>query len=135
MIFIDRSVPRGVADAIMKVRDDVMWLEPLFPHNTKEVNWLPVAGDQGWLTILRDKKIRTRPGERQAIISHRVGAFVLAQRSDPTRWGYLKLLVKTLDQMEALFTNTPRPFIFMIDRDGGFTQYDLSRFVSRGGES
>jgi hypothetical protein len=31
MIFIDRSVSRGVADAVKKMRDDVLWLEDKFP--------------------------------------------------------------------------------------------------------
>ena len=34
MIFIDRSIPKGVADALKQVRSDVVWLEDVFPHNT-----------------------------------------------------------------------------------------------------
>ena len=32
MIFIDRSIPRGVADAVKRMREDVIWLEDEFPH-------------------------------------------------------------------------------------------------------
>jgi len=31
MIFIDRSIPKGVAEALKQVRDDVVWLEDVFP--------------------------------------------------------------------------------------------------------
>src|SRR5687767_13527362 len=66
MIFVDRSIPRGVANALKEVRADVVWLEDLFPHDVKDEDWLREAGRQGWLVISRDKKIRTRPGERRA---------------------------------------------------------------------
>lgn len=66
MIFIDRSVPKGVAEAIKKVRPDVLWLEDRFPHDIPDEEWLPVAGREGWLVVLRDKKVRTSPGDIRA---------------------------------------------------------------------
>lgn len=118
MIFIDRSVPKGVAEAIKKVRDDVFWLEDRFPHDVKDEEWLMAAGKESWLVITRDKHIRTRPGERAKILDHGVGCFILNQKQDPTRWEYLKLLAKTLDEMEDKFATIPRPFIFVVDRNG-----------------
>ncbi len=76
---MDRSIPKPVADALKLVRKDVAWLEDLFDHRTKDEDWLKGAGEQGWLVILRDKKIRTRPRERQAISDHGVGCFILNQ--------------------------------------------------------
>lgn len=120
MIFIDRSVPKGVAEAIKKVRSDVLWLEDKFAHDTPDEEWLPVAGREGWLVILRDKKVRTRPGEREKIMQYGVGCFILNQKQDPTRWQYLQLLTSTLDQMQEKFVETPRPFIYTVDRNGVF---------------
>jgi hypothetical protein len=122
MIFIDRSIPRSVADALGSVRDDVRWLEPEFPHNAPETEWLPLIGQRGWLAIVRDKKIRSRPAERQAIADNGVGCFMLTQKQPLTRWDYLKLIVPTLDEMERLFATTPRPFIFGVGRTGVFSR-------------
>lgn len=122
MIFIDRSVPKGVAEAIKKVRDDVFWLEDKFPHYSKDEEWLAAAGGGSWLVITRDKHIRTRPGERAKILDHGVGCFILNQKQDPTRWEYLKLLAKAMDEMEDKFATTPRPFIFVVDKNGGMRQ-------------
>lgn len=122
MIFIDRSVPKGVAEAIKKVRDDVFWLEDKFPHDAKDEEWLAAAGLGSWLVVTRDKHIRTRPGERARILAHSVGCFILNQKQDPTRWEYLKLLAKTMDEMENKFATTPRPFIFVVDKNGGMRQ-------------
>ncbi|MFN0071550.1 MAG: hypothetical protein ACKVVP_08710 [Chloroflexota bacterium] len=122
MIFLDRSVPKSIANALKCVRGDVSWLEDHFPHNTADPVWLAAAGAQGWLVIVRDKKTRTRPAERYAIIANNVGLFCLAQKRDPTRWQYLQLIVSTLDEMERRFAATPRPFIYRISKDGQFRQ-------------
>ncbi len=65
--------------------------------------------------ISRDKKIRTRPGERAALQQHRVGCFILNQSKGLTRWEYLKLLARTLDEMVELFAETPRPFMYVVN--------------------
>jgi hypothetical protein len=122
MIFIDRSVPKPVAEALKQVRDDVSWLEDHFDHRAKETEWLPEVGRNGWLVILRDKRIRTRYGERQAIVENGVGCFILNQGNDPTKWEYLKLLALTLDEMLDKFETTARPFIYTVSRDGRLSQ-------------
>ena len=120
MIFVDRSVPRSIAEALQKVRSDVRWLEDvwMFRHYTPETHWLPIVGLADWLVVSRDKKIRTRPAERQALMDARVGAFLFTQKSDPTKWEYLKLLAKDLDDMEVIFDTTAHPFIYGIQRSG-----------------
>jgi hypothetical protein len=103
MIFIDRSVPKSVADALKQVRDDIRWLEDEFPHNVKDPVWLEEVGKRGWLVITRDKKIRFRPGEKGALLRWRVGCFCLTQNTNPTRWELLKLIVPALDEMQRLY--------------------------------
>lgn len=118
MIFIDRSIPRGVARALQQVRNDVRWLEDVFPHDARDIDWLRRAGAEGWLVITRDKRVTTRPDEREAIADHRVGCFCLTQKQPLNRWGYLKLVVTAMDEMERLFGATPRPFIYAVGRTG-----------------
>lgn len=127
MIFIDRSIPKSVADSLKAVRDedDVRWLEDLYAHDKKDDEWLADAGKEGWLVLTRDKKIRTRPGERHSIIQHGVGCFIFGQKKDPTRWEYYKLLGGALDEMERLYASTPRPFIFLVARDGKLRRYNI----------
>ena len=122
MIFIDRSIPGPVAQALQLVRQDVEWFEPRFEPWKRDSEWLAEAGDNHWIVILRDKKVRTRPGERQAIILHGAGCFILNQGADPTKWEYLKLLALTLDEMIAKDAVTPRPYIYTVNRNGDMTQ-------------
>lgn len=120
MIFIDRSIPKSVAVALKQVRDDVRWLEDEFSHDVRDDIWLRHAGEHGWLVITRDKYIRRRQGERDAIVRYAVGGFCLTQGRDSTRWGYLKLIVGTLDEMESRFEGTERPFLFGVNAAGAF---------------
>ncbi len=123
MIFIDRSIPRGVARALQNVRDDVLWLEDKYAHNTKDPVWLPDAGTEGWLVISRDKGIRYKPAEIQAIKDNRVGCFILAEKNDLSRWNLLKIIVTKLDDMILRHEQTERPFIYLIDASGAFKKY------------
>ncbi len=78
MIFFDRSVPKGVTDALKQVREDVCWLEDVFEEGwIKDREWIPEIGARGWLVVSKDKKIRTRPEERRAVKENNVGCFIL----------------------------------------------------------
>jgi hypothetical protein len=85
VIFIDRSIPRGVAEAVKELRQDIIWLEDEFSHDGPDEEWLAVTGLKGWLVITHDRKIRTRPGERRAIMEHGVGCFIMTYRQDLKR--------------------------------------------------
>lgn len=119
MIFFDRSIPRSVADALARVRRDVMWLEPTFPHDTPDVVWLAEAGARAWIVVTRDARIRTRPAERAALEANGVGVFVLSQRRPLTRWDVLKVVVANLDEIERLDRATGRPYLYVVSRAAG----------------
>lgn len=118
MIFIDRSIPRSVADGLKRTRDDVIWLEDRFAPDAPDSEWLAVAGREGWLVITRDKRIRYRPAEKEAIREHGVGCFVLGHRKNLTRDEYLRFLQPLLDEMERRFAETNHPFIYVVDSTG-----------------
>ena len=122
MILIDNSISPRVARAICQIRDDVRSGVDIYPIFTKDTTWLLEAGVNNWLVIARDKKITTRPAERQVIHDHAVGAFIIGQKKNPTRWDYLRIIVSNLEKMEALFQSTPRPFVFKIDSRSSFRQ-------------
>ena len=127
MIFIDRSIPRGVAEAVRKMREDVVWLEDEFPHDVPDEEWLAAAGQRGWLVITHDRKIRTRPGERSAIMENGVGCFIMTYRQDLKKEEIVVLISSTLEEMERRFEATPRPFIYTVSKNGEFREYARRR--------
>jgi len=126
VVFIDRSIPKGVAEALKQVRDDVCWLEDVFEEGwIKDREWIPEIGARGWLVVSKDKKLRTRREERRAVKENNVGCFILNYKQPLNRWGILKLVASSLDEMEARFANTPCPFMYTINGQGVFKPYDL----------
>lgn len=122
MILIDASVAQRVARELGEARGDVLSGADIYPSGTEDPIWLMEAGVNGWLVITRDKRIVRRPAERQAIRDHAVGAFIIAQKRDPTAAEYRRIISATLAKMEALFESTPRPFVFRIDAALQFKQ-------------
>jgi predicted nuclease of predicted toxin-antitoxin system len=127
VIFIDRSIPRGVAEAVRRMREDVIWLEDEFTHDVPDEEWLAEAGRQGWLVITHDRKIRTRPGERRAILENGVGCFIMTYRQDLKKDEIVALISSTLQEMERRFEETPRPFIYTVSKGGEFREYARRR--------
>jgi predicted nuclease of predicted toxin-antitoxin system len=123
VIFIDRSIPRGVAEAVRRMREDVIWLEDEFRHDVPDEEWLAVAGQRGWLVITHDRRIRTRPGERQVIMENGVGCFIMTYRQDLKKEEIVALISATLEEMERRFETTPRPFIYTVSKSGEFREY------------
>ena len=40
------------------------------PVRTDDVDWIPEVSARGWIAVARDKKIRSRPAERETLASH-----------------------------------------------------------------
>lgn len=115
MIFIDRSLPRAVAEGLRRSRAGVIYLDEVFARDTPDREWLAEAGRQGWLVITRDKKIRTRPAERRAIAEGKVRCFVFTQKKDATKEEYLALIERALPAMERIVASVPPPFLYSVD--------------------
>lgn len=115
MIFLDRSIPRSVADSLKAVRrNDVVWLEDYFPHNVPDEEWIPEVGRRGWIAVVRDKKIRARRWRRDLVSQHGLGCVIVNQKRDPTLWEYYKLFGQTLDEVERLDATAPRPYMLLV---------------------
>ncbi len=120
MIFINGSIPRIVADELRAIGKDAKAKIELFPADAKDPVWLQAVGVNGWLGITRDGHIRTRPAERQAIVDHRAGCFILTYRNDLKRLEIARLVLDHIEEMEEKFRTTPRPFIYTVAGNGEF---------------
>lgn len=123
MIFIDASLPKSVADELKRVREDVIFKHDIFRPGTDDPVWLRRVGIEGWLAITHDKHIRTRPGEREAIMRYGVGCFILTYKQDLQKPEIVAMVFAYLAEMEQKFRDTPRPFIYTVSKNGHFTEY------------
>jgi predicted nuclease of predicted toxin-antitoxin system len=124
MIFIDRSIPRGAADIVKRARSDCCWLEDLFAHDAAEDVWLARAGDEGWIVLTHDKKVRRRQAEREAIMEHGVGCFIFNYKQDLKKFEIAALILAVLEEIETKFKQTARPFIYTVNKTGGFKRIE-----------
>lgn len=122
VFYCDASVPRAVAQALALVRDDVLYPGlagcPIDDPATRDVAWLPVAGEHGWVVLMRDKRIRTRPGERRRLAECGVRAFAMTGAGNYSRWLTLELLVRRWREIEAVAAAEPGPFIYSVTQSG-----------------
>ncbi|HEV3095077.1 MAG TPA: hypothetical protein VGY30_11255 [Solirubrobacteraceae bacterium] len=111
--YIDASFPQAVRQAIASVRDDVLYAggPNALAEDTLDDKWLPHAGANDWVVIHRDKKIRKRPTERQALLDSGVRTFCLTGSGNYTRWDTLRLLVARWPDIERIADQRAGPYI------------------------
>ncbi len=73
--------------------------------------------------VFRDKRIRTRPWERQKLVDHGVRAFCLTHAGNYTKWHTLELLVKRWQDIELTAMVEPGPYIYSV------THADMKRLA------
>jgi PIN domain-containing protein len=93
--FVDASVQIDVAKALAQVRDDILYPgalgSPIASPNVDDIDWLPAVGAHDYVLLKRDKKIRTRPWERQALFQAGIRAFCLTGAGNYSKWETLRL--------------------------------------------
>jgi len=120
--YVDASVPVHVAQALALVRDDILYPGalgcPVMSPNVKDEVWLGIAGQQNWVVLMRDKAVRRRKWERQAIIDSGVKAFCMTTAGNYSKWRTLQLLAKRWDDIEDVAARIPGPFIYSVTQAG-----------------
>lgn len=118
--YVDASVPIAVREALALVRDDVVYAgQPGAPkERTQDKDWLRVAGKNDWVVLKRDKKIRTRRWEREALIGAGVRTFCMTGGGNYSRWQTLRLLAARWERIEAVAASVPGPYIYSVTWEG-----------------
>ena len=114
---IDRSLGRSVAESLRQAGMTVRTLADVFPDREQHVTdaeWLALAGANDWSILSKDKRIRFRQSEIQAIQAHSVRAFVLAT-GNLTGNKQIECFLKHRERIEAL-AELDGPFVFALDQ-------------------
>ncbi|MBV9873561.1 MAG: hypothetical protein JO025_02435 [Verrucomicrobia bacterium] len=111
VFFVDRSLGRRIipnalrdAGARVEVHDDH------FSQDAQDQVWLAEAGTRGWVVLTKDKHLRYRAVEKNALISAKVRAFVLTARGDLSGAEIGQIFVKALPTMRSLCATGSNPF-------------------------
>ena len=117
VFFVDRSLGRKIIPgALRQAGEDVRIHDDLFPQNTKDSNWLPEVGQHGWVVLTKDKHIRYRAIEINALLTAKVRAFVLTAGGDLSGLEIGAIFIKALPVIKKLCAEVKPPFIAHVSR-------------------
>ena len=111
-----------MAKSLEAVRTDILYPGhadcPAIVPATPDPEWLKEAGRRHWVVILRDKRIRSRSREREALLQHGLRTFCLTGSGNASKWDSLRLLAIHWPDIERIARETPSSFIYSVTREG-----------------
>ncbi len=85
--FFDNDISFRIVEALRSLVDprehELIALRERFAVDTKDVDWIPEAGERGWVVVSRDHNQRRREAEHKALVDHNVKAIYLRQAGQP----------------------------------------------------
>lgn len=102
-----------VVEALRNAGTNIKRLTEEFVRGTPDQDWLQHAGQQGWVVLTRDTRIRYRQLERAALHAARVKAFVFTG-GNVTMQETADILTRALPKVERICKSEHGPFIYHI---------------------
>jgi hypothetical protein len=90
----------------------------LVPSGATDTTWLPIIGETCLVVLTRDKRIRTRPVEREALLDHDVRACFLTSGGNLDLFTQLRLWLRYWDDIESLVATEAGPWLASVTRTG-----------------
>lgn len=101
-------------------------LIPECPYGTLDPVWIPALAARDLTCIGRDKRIRTRPGERQKLHDAGLRVFRIGGKKDLPTWAWLVRVVRYWPQMEDVLAARPEGPWFYLINEGGLREVKLN---------
>ena len=126
VFFLDRNLGKHrFAEVLRKAGLRVEVHDAHFAPNTADPDWLRVVGEQGWIVLTKDRKIRYRPLEWLSILQNGVRAFAFTTGSLKAET-MAALFLRCKDQVFRLLEENRKPFIAKIGQSGEVRIWKLS---------
>ena len=118
-LFFDEDQGKGVAIALSEVGvpTDHVGSKRRIRKGTRDEEWIPIAGEQGWLVISGNKEILTTETQRRLWISHGVGG-IFFTTNQIKAIDKLRLLLRKHQWLEDIDRDVARPFAFTVTPRG-----------------
>jgi predicted nuclease of predicted toxin-antitoxin system len=88
-----------------------------FTDDAPDTEWLTAVGARGWIVLTKDKAIRRKTAEREALVAARVRLFTLTG-GNLTGEQMAQLFVTNLTKMARLVKRQNAPFVAGVTRTG-----------------
>ncbi len=123
VLYLDRNLGNHVvanelreAGCLVEIHDDHL------PIDAPDEDWIRLCSAHNWVAVTKDKNIRYRAAQKQAIVTHKACVFVIRAKA-ATGPEIAGLLVKYHGKLQHFAEDHPAPFIAGIDRSGLIYKY------------
>jgi uncharacterized protein with PIN domain len=124
-LYLDRNLGRHViAEALrasgiaVEVHDDHL------AANAPDEDWISLVGRKHWLAITKDKNIRYRAAELDAVKEYDAKVLVVRAKN-ATGQEIADILIKARARIQRFARTHEAPFVAGVDRTGRVSMYDL----------
>lgn len=118
-LFIDRCAwSRRLDDALRQAEIPFIAHRERFAPACADIEWLSVAGREGWIVITRDQAIRRKPNELQVFRDAKVILFALAS-GNATAADTARLVVELYPRILRKAAAATPPAMFSVTLAGG----------------
>jgi hypothetical protein len=118
--FLDRSLGRkSVPEGLRADAWDIVTLAEHYgvpaDERVADVDWIEEAARQGWPILMKDKRIRHRQAEIEAVVMHRARCFVITRGDLPSA----EMVNRFIANRAAIFAAAarPGPYIYSVQLD------------------
>ncbi|OBJ86981.1 hypothetical protein [Mycobacterium sp. 1245852.3] len=95
-------------------------VDVLLPLGIPDPQWIPIVGDRGWIIITNDRRLRTRPGEAELAIQHKLKVIHLhGDIGSRPAWAQMVRLASRWESIERHVEQSPDgPWWLSVRRNG-----------------
>jgi hypothetical protein len=123
---LDESIySRQLRDAMVAAGSNVEHVGGgVVPKGADDQTWLAAAGQHGWIALSRDKMIRKRRIELEALRDAGVAAFTFTG-GQATAAATAEVIVPLLRKFANMATSEPKPFLYTFGLSGRLSKVKL----------
>ena len=122
VFFIDHCLGTEiVAERLRREGAEVrVMIDEGFAEDEPDASWLPIVAARGWAVLTKDKRIRRRAIEHEALIASKAGAFILVAGGVGGE-AVAEAFARALPTMVRMCHTRARPFIATVSAAGKVT--------------
>lgn len=125
VLYLDRNLGKHIiANTLRYSNVEVEIHDDHLPINAPDEHWIELVGRRNWIAITKDKNIRYRTAEIEAIKKYNARVIVIRAKN-ATGSDLAELILKSMKRITQFAKKTKAPFIAGIDRSGRVTAYRI----------
>jgi predicted nuclease of predicted toxin-antitoxin system len=122
LLFIDRSLGKQIiASALRTAGYSVEVHDDHFPSDAADTVWLSEVSRRGWVVLTKDKRIRYRASELNAVSATKARVFTLTAGSIQAQ-EMADIFILAMPKIRAFVVNNQPPYIVTINRAGALSK-------------